>query len=176
VRDDTHVPFCFCVQAESRLHLQFHAFLWARVFLQVGQRVFATLDQARADLTRNTRAPHFTPQHWLLCHMDGGQSQAKQTGGWPVVGTCGLPKNILGACSFSKPFQQGLQITPPLPEVIPATDGLTAETGLSAGSHIDALALDKEFAAIDPALNLMGVGTSQGLGEIFEDFHGSRYE
>ena len=20
-------------------------------------------------LTRNTRAPHFTPQHWLLCHM-----------------------------------------------------------------------------------------------------------
>ena len=21
------------------------------------------------DLTRNTRAPHFTPKHWLLCHM-----------------------------------------------------------------------------------------------------------
>ena len=21
------------------------------------------------DLTRNTRAPHFTSQHWLLCHM-----------------------------------------------------------------------------------------------------------
>ena len=21
------------------------------------------------DLTRNTRAPHFTPQHWHLCHM-----------------------------------------------------------------------------------------------------------
>jgi len=21
------------------------------------------------DLTRNTRAPHFTPQHLLLCHM-----------------------------------------------------------------------------------------------------------
>ena len=21
------------------------------------------------DLTRNTRAPHFNPQHWLLCHM-----------------------------------------------------------------------------------------------------------
>ena len=21
------------------------------------------------DLTRNTRAPHFTPQQWLLCHM-----------------------------------------------------------------------------------------------------------
>ena len=21
------------------------------------------------DLTCNTRAPHFTPQHWLLCHM-----------------------------------------------------------------------------------------------------------
>ena len=21
------------------------------------------------DLTRNTRAPHFTPQHWLLCYM-----------------------------------------------------------------------------------------------------------
>jgi len=21
------------------------------------------------DLTRSTRAPHFTPQHWLLCHM-----------------------------------------------------------------------------------------------------------
>ena len=21
------------------------------------------------DHTRNTRAPHFTPQHWLLCHM-----------------------------------------------------------------------------------------------------------
>ena len=21
------------------------------------------------NLTRNTRAPHFTPQHWLLCHM-----------------------------------------------------------------------------------------------------------
>ena len=21
------------------------------------------------DLTHNTRAPHFTPQHWLLCHM-----------------------------------------------------------------------------------------------------------
>ena len=20
-------------------------------------------------VTRNTRAPHFTPQHWLLCHM-----------------------------------------------------------------------------------------------------------
>ena len=20
-------------------------------------------------LSRNTRAPHFTPQHWLLCHM-----------------------------------------------------------------------------------------------------------
>jgi len=24
---------------------------------------------AGTDLTRNTRAPHFTPQHWLLCHM-----------------------------------------------------------------------------------------------------------
>ena len=23
----------------------------------------------RGLLTRNTRAPHFTPQHWLLCHM-----------------------------------------------------------------------------------------------------------
>ena len=22
-----------------------------------------------SDLSRNTRAPHFTPQHWLLCHM-----------------------------------------------------------------------------------------------------------
>jgi len=22
-----------------------------------------------SDLARNTRAPHFTPQHWLLCHM-----------------------------------------------------------------------------------------------------------
>ena len=21
------------------------------------------------DLTRNTRAPHFTPQHWFLCHI-----------------------------------------------------------------------------------------------------------
>ena len=21
------------------------------------------------NLTRNTRAPHFTPQHWLMCHM-----------------------------------------------------------------------------------------------------------
>ena len=21
------------------------------------------------DFTRNTRTPHFTPQHWLLCHM-----------------------------------------------------------------------------------------------------------
>ena len=21
------------------------------------------------DLTRNTRAPHINPQHWLLCHM-----------------------------------------------------------------------------------------------------------
>ena len=21
------------------------------------------------DLTRSTRAPHFNPQHWLLCHM-----------------------------------------------------------------------------------------------------------
>ena len=23
----------------------------------------------RARAARNTRAPHFTPQHWLLCHM-----------------------------------------------------------------------------------------------------------
>ena len=30
------------------------------------ERKKATLD---TDLTRNTRAPHFTPQHWLLCHM-----------------------------------------------------------------------------------------------------------
>ena len=29
-------------------------------------RNWAALD---TDLTRNTRAPHFTPQHWLLCHM-----------------------------------------------------------------------------------------------------------
>ena len=21
------------------------------------------------EFTRNTRAPHFTPQHWLLCYM-----------------------------------------------------------------------------------------------------------
>ena len=27
------------------------------------------LDTGLLDLTRNTRAPHFTPQHWLLCHM-----------------------------------------------------------------------------------------------------------
>ena len=25
--------------------------------------------QRSVDLTRNTSAPHFTPQHWLLCHM-----------------------------------------------------------------------------------------------------------
>ena len=29
-------------------------------------RTSSSLD---TDLTRNTRAPHFTPQHWLLCHM-----------------------------------------------------------------------------------------------------------
>ena len=35
-------------------------------------QVHANLDtwtSLDTDLTRNTRAPHFTPQHWLLCHM-----------------------------------------------------------------------------------------------------------
>jgi len=27
------------------------------------------LQSLDTDLTRNTRAPHFTPQHWLLCHI-----------------------------------------------------------------------------------------------------------
>jgi len=29
----------------------------------------ATPPSLDTDLTRNTRAPHFSPQHWLLCHM-----------------------------------------------------------------------------------------------------------
>ena len=32
-------------------------------FVTFGHRTWKT------DLTRSTRAPHFTPQHWLLCHM-----------------------------------------------------------------------------------------------------------
>ena len=30
---------------------------------------FMSAIYSTADLTRNTRAHHFTPQHWLLCHM-----------------------------------------------------------------------------------------------------------
>jgi len=34
------------------------------------QHALSTIaNEADTDLTRNTRAPHFTPQHWLLCHM-----------------------------------------------------------------------------------------------------------
>ena len=36
------------------------------VVVVVGPKHTSSLD---TDLTRNTRAPHFTPQHWLLCHM-----------------------------------------------------------------------------------------------------------
>ena len=32
-------------------------------------RGFAHTSSLDTDLTRTTRAPHFTPQHWLLCHM-----------------------------------------------------------------------------------------------------------
>ena len=44
----------------------------------VGIKINGSIENTRAldsslslytDLTRNTRAPHFTPQHWLLCHM-----------------------------------------------------------------------------------------------------------
>jgi len=31
--------------------------------------IIPRLSLVDTDLTRNTRAPHFTPQHWLLCHM-----------------------------------------------------------------------------------------------------------
>ena len=33
------------------------------------QPALAHTSSLDTDLTRNTRAPHFTPQHWLLCHM-----------------------------------------------------------------------------------------------------------
>ena len=33
-----------------------------------GGRVLVHTSSLDTDLTRNTRAPHFTPQHWLLCH------------------------------------------------------------------------------------------------------------
>jgi len=33
------------------------------------RRPLAHTSSLDTNLTRNTRAPHFTPQHWLLCHM-----------------------------------------------------------------------------------------------------------
>jgi len=37
--------------------------------LRSGDQALARTSSLDTDLTRNTRAPHFTPQHWLLCHM-----------------------------------------------------------------------------------------------------------
>jgi len=34
------------------------------------RRLGARSSSLDTDLTRNTRAPHFTPQYWLLCHME----------------------------------------------------------------------------------------------------------
>jgi len=39
---------------------------WAKSRISPALTHTSSLD---TDLTRNTRAPHFTPQHWLLCHM-----------------------------------------------------------------------------------------------------------
>ena len=36
------------------------------------------------DLTRNTRAPHFTPQHWLLRHM-GLYKFEFNRGRWSII-------------------------------------------------------------------------------------------
>ena len=38
-------------------------------FLETATTALAHTSSLDTDLTRNTRAPHFTPQHWLLCHM-----------------------------------------------------------------------------------------------------------
>jgi len=37
--------------------------------------LLANASSLDTDLTRNTRAPHFTPQHWLLCHMGLNKSE-----------------------------------------------------------------------------------------------------
>jgi len=49
------------------------------------------------DLTRNTRAPHFTPQHWLLCHTYGlvlvrVRVSCSTCADWPkaLQNTCGV--------------------------------------------------------------------------------------
>jgi len=38
-----------------------------------------------SDLTRNTRAPHFTPQHWLFCHMGWYKFEFDWVGFMPYV-------------------------------------------------------------------------------------------
>jgi len=40
-----------------------------RAVAQRAAEIAAHASSLDTDLTRNTRAPHFTPQHWLLCHM-----------------------------------------------------------------------------------------------------------
>ena len=48
---------------------------WLDQTMPQGDAFFALCHEAGGhpsldtDLTRNTHAPHFTPQHWLLCHM-----------------------------------------------------------------------------------------------------------
>ena len=39
------------------------------VEIAIPHLVAGRLSLKNTDLTRNTSAPHFTPQHWLLCHM-----------------------------------------------------------------------------------------------------------
>jgi len=41
----------------------------AKAFAECWEHMLAHTSSLDTDLTRNTRSPHFTPQHWLLCHM-----------------------------------------------------------------------------------------------------------
>ena len=44
---------------------------WKQFMMCLEGRILALahISSLDTDLTRNTRAPHFTPQHWLLCRM-----------------------------------------------------------------------------------------------------------
>ena len=61
------------------------------------------------DLKRNTRAPHFTPQHWLLCHMGLYCSSSSSSSARAY-----LEALDLSVCKFSDEGPEAGEPTPPL--------------------------------------------------------------
>jgi len=62
-------PFrCLCRQLDCG-HVQVQGGAPPKLLLIVNLLTLAHTSSLNTDLKRNIRAPHFTPKHWLLCHM-----------------------------------------------------------------------------------------------------------